>query len=155
MGVGGNRLRVGSGLGLCTVRTTRYSRWHHRMNHMRVIHPKDIMSLDLDAIRDRTHRAHVGPWQLDGNNNVIARHHTRGIAWTVAQSVDPYDAEFLAHSREDVLNLLNRVRELETAINAIGEVIDDPEGWGWSDQDGMLESIGNTVEATGRKVIWE
>lgn len=59
------------------------------------------------------------------------------------------------HGFRDIPALIARVRELEAAIDNIGTVIDDPEGWGWTDQDGMLESIGNTVESAGRPVIWQ
>ncbi|MBY4212863.1 hypothetical protein HQO42_14830 [Rhodococcus fascians] len=59
------------------------------------------------------------------------------------------------HGYEDeVPVLVDRIGLLESAVNKIGGVIDDPEGWGWSDESGMLESIGNIVESTGRKVIW-
>lgn len=95
-----------------------------------------MTALDLDAIERR--------WAGDGTGSRSAADYTAHACRNIAQ-----------RGFNDVPLLLARVRELEAAIDSIGTVIDDPEGWGWSDESGMLESIGNTVESVGRPVIWQ
>jgi hypothetical protein len=93
--------------------------------------------LDLDAIEARANAATAGPWQVEGRDDL-----PRGIndlmissaslmevrgdesynaficnvdSFDVSRSVP--DAEFIAHSREDVLALVREVRALRSKIN--------------------------------------
>ncbi|WP_032376695.1 hypothetical protein [Rhodococcoides fascians] len=124
-----------------------------------------MTALDLDAIQARADAATPGPWTAQttgerGGDHWYVCDAGEAIAHIAAQDGineaqrEP-DAQFFAHSRTDVVDLIARIRELEAAIDSIGTVIDDPDGYGWSDESGMLESIGNTVESVGRPVIWQ
>lgn len=74
------------------------------------------MRLDLTAIQARADSSHAGPWEVDGLQDVVARHDTRGIAWGVARQCDPRDVKFIAHARTDVPALLDRVRQIEADL---------------------------------------
>ncbi|WP_327139388.1 hypothetical protein [Nocardia sp. NBC_01327] len=70
-------------------------------------------------------------------------------------------APFGARMAAELLAARARIAELQTDWAALGEALDkiaryaqpDEDGT-WTDSDGLLEGIGNAVEATGRKV-WE
>ena len=65
--------------------------------------------------------------------------------WVLDQWVRPEDLTLTAAKRS--------LSDKE-ALDKIAKLVEPYEGE-WSDMSGILESIGNTVEATGREVIWE
>ncbi|MGV9742838.1 hypothetical protein [Nocardia farcinica] len=81
-----------------------------------------------------------------------------GLAPAQPYSVLFYSLEPL-HTNPPRTPETDRVTELEAELNRTGEALDyiarrvrpDIDGT-WCDQDGILESVGNAVEKTGRKV---
>lgn len=90
-----------------------------------------MTELNLDAIQARLDAATPGPWVADGTE--ISQHWSRPEPWEPVATNDiacmaycyggqargienSYDAEFIAHAREDVELLVARVRELEAEV---------------------------------------
>jgi len=48
-----------------------------------------------------------------------------------------------------------KLDEANAALDKIAEYATPNDGAGWSDVSGLLESIGNTIERTGRTINWE
>jgi hypothetical protein len=97
-----------------------------------------VTSLDLDAIEKRAERATPGPWKLLNGWEVasglmrfsrIADAEFDDVVSTDWDSEDleatRQDAEFIAHAREDVPDLISRIRHLEAAQAGVVEALDD------------------------------
>jgi hypothetical protein len=76
---------------------------------------QQVTTLDLDAIDARASAATPGPWiatQFPGATTGWLEGPPRGYD---GEFGNPHDAEFIAHAREDVPDLVQRVRELEAS----------------------------------------
>jgi hypothetical protein len=98
-----------------------------------------MTQLDLDAIEARANAATPGPWDGDTCDG-ISQHWTREKPWLdvlVMEGSDSWagcnhrisvsegDAEFIAHAREDVPALVQRVRELEADNQQLRQTVID------------------------------
>lgn len=76
--------------------------------------------LDVDAIEARANAATPGPWKLWGMTVMTDRHGTGDVADCddIAFTADPdrglrtFNADFIAHAREDIPALVAEVRRL-------------------------------------------
>lgn len=78
---------------------------------------------EIDAIEQRARLATPGSWHANGDYVVAgdAPSQDWGTASTaVAQGLTPVDAEFIAHARSDVPQLLREVRRLRERIGESG-----------------------------------
>jgi len=110
--------------------------------------------IDLDAIEKRCEKATEGRWGAfiwdynEGTMFVTTVDESGTIndfdgLWTVAESISPADADFIAHARQDLPDLLTlareqqkRLEELETTIATLDALfpaaaseIDEEDGW--------------------------
>jgi hypothetical protein len=81
--------------------------------------------LDLEAIKARAEAATPGPWKLWGMSVQSDRHGTGEVDYsqTIAQTLDPdrglrtFNAQFIAHAREDVPALVVEVERLRKELD--------------------------------------
>lgn len=88
--------------------------------------------MDLEAIETRTNAATQGPWKRSAEQDdtpVVYRNHTAvaGAAEVIftADWGTEADAEFAAHARQDVPDLVARVRELEEENQKLRDVLEN------------------------------
>jgi uncharacterized protein YbaR (Trm112 family) len=86
-----------------------------------------LTQAELNEIKERAEKATQGPWGIDfpllvcdqcGNTYEIVQSDVF-LAPVVAESKSEADAEFIAHAREDIPNLLDHIAELETEIERL------------------------------------
>lgn len=100
---------------------------------------KPTETLDLDAIQSRVDTATSGPWMVDGDDPTVVMKpdsppstwdglmvaRTRGTTGTSIDNLPEYaDAEFIAHARTDIPALIAAVRDRDSAIARVWELID-------------------------------
>lgn len=64
------------------------------------------------------------------------------------------DAGLFVHLRNTYGELLDELEQARKALDDIARRVQPDEDGTWTDRDGLLKSIGDTIESTGRKV-WE
>lgn len=80
---------------------------------------KRMTQEQLEAIRKRAEAATAGPWELDGDDGGIWNNGGFNFLGTARNFYDD-DANFIAHSREDIPALLaevERYRKIERRLN--------------------------------------
>lgn len=87
-------------------------------------------SEQLNAIKERAEKATPGPWELDTDDNGIWNEGGRNYLGSVNLSIT--DAEFIAHAREDIPQLVaeverlqKRLSECESLLSEAHDVLDD------------------------------
>jgi len=80
-----------------------------------------LTTIEIESIRQRTEATTVGKWEhfpIDGSLEYIVLGEDRGemVAEVIYEKVD---AEFIAHSRQDIPNLLAHIAELEAEIKQL------------------------------------
>lgn len=74
-------------------------------------------SEQLNAIKERTEKADRGEWYRGVNNSVNAR---RGdYNWGITDVISKENAEFIAHAREDIPQLIAEVERLKAELHRI------------------------------------
>jgi len=76
------------------------------------------MSIDLEAIRARAEAATPGTWKLLIRGNTVKSYAIEGVCGGM-KFIDNSDAEFIAHSREDIPALLAEVERLQGEIQRL------------------------------------
>lgn len=91
-----------------------------------------MAELDAYAIVNRLSAASGGPWKLVGSSTLYmdgkAGYHIRAEGqpgMRITLTCRPGDAELIAHAREDIERLLNRVSELENKVSGLKEELDE------------------------------
>lgn len=82
------------------------------------------MRLDLDAIQARADAATEGPWARSGHDIGHVVYDSQGpcelagpvMLGRVIGEAGYEDAEFIAHTRQDIPELIARIRELESEV---------------------------------------
>lgn len=91
-----------------------------------------MAELDTAAIMNRLYEASGGPWELVDSSTLYmdgkAGYHIRAEGqpgMRITLTCLPGDAELIAHAREDIERLLDRVSELELEVSALEYDIDE------------------------------
>ncbi|MGN7387780.1 hypothetical protein [Sporosarcina sp. SAFN-015] len=80
---------------------------------------KPLTTQDLEAIRKRAEAATVGPWKYNDQHGYLAPvTPQREICAITNEITRYYDAEFIAHAREDIPALLAEVERLRDEIES-------------------------------------
>lgn len=102
-----------------------------------------MAELDIAAIINRLYEASGGPWELVGSSTPYmdgkAGYHIRAEGqpgMRITLTCHPGDAELIAHAREDIERLLNRVSELEHEVSALEVDLDSAKEALWDEMYG-------------------
>jgi hypothetical protein len=99
---------------------------------------QQVTTLDLDAIEARANAASYGPWGIElrkEDDPTDFPFYVMGEDWEVSVAAifirgtehpqDLADAEFIAHARDDIPALVQRVRELQDALTPFAEAYEN------------------------------
>ena len=110
--------------------------------------------IDIEAIEARASKASPAPWECDRNDSlrwpvyIVTKNYKQGLGFFA-----PADAKFIAHSRQDVRDLIAEVKRLREALGKLNKTLEDE--WCEPGHDGDLKKPGPREQWEEFDFAWE